>query len=125
MVAAVRGSLAADDQGVEMAAQLAAMKDEVRRRMDEARVSAEKEKDLLISEARRSAGIIVESARKEIESQKLEAARHLQNKVAELSLMAAERIMMKQLDHRANTDLASKYLAELEKSRPDLKLECE
>jgi F0F1-type ATP synthase membrane subunit b/b' len=42
--------------------------------------------------------------------------------VAELSILAAERILLKQLDHRANTDLASKYLAELEKERPELKL---
>jgi hypothetical protein len=32
---------------------------------------------------------------------------------------------MKHLDHRANTELSSKYLAELEKERPDLKLGAE
>jgi len=107
----------------ELDAQLAALKGEIQRRMDEARASAEKEKDLLIEEARRSAAAIVELAGKEIEAQKTEAARELRGKVAELSVMTAERIMMKQLDHRANTDLASKYLAELEKERPDLRLE--
>ena len=66
---------------------------------------------------------MLESAGREIEAQKLEAVRELKNKVAELSVMAAEHILMKQLDHRANTDLASKYLADLEKERPDLKLE--
>ena len=105
-------------------AKLAELKAEVARRMDEARAAAEREKDVLIGEARKSAAVIVEAARREIEAQKLEAARDLKNKVAELSVLAAERIMMKQLDHRANTDLASKYLAELEKERPDLGLEC-
>lgn len=108
----------------ELDARLAELKAEIARRFDEARVAAGKEQDVLIDEARRSAAVIVETARREIESQKLEAARELKAKVAELSVLAAERIMLKQLDHRANTDLASKYLAELEKERPDLKLEC-
>jgi len=107
----------------ELETRLAELKAEIGRRMDEARVSAEKEKDILIEEARKSAGIIVESSRREIEAQKNEAARDLRNKVAELSVLAAEHILMKQLDHRANTDLSSKYLAELEKERPGLRLE--
>lgn len=106
----------------ELDAKLAELKAEISRRMDEARVSAEREKDLLIEEARKSAGVIIESSRREIEAQKNEAARDLKNKVAELSVLAAERILLHQLDHRANTDLSSKYLAELEKERPDLKL---
>lgn len=106
----------------ELAARLAELKDEVSRRMDEARLSAEKEKDILIEEARKSAGVIVESARREIEAQKDEAARELKGKVAELSIMTAERILLKQIDHRANTDLASRYLAEIEKERPELRL---
>lgn len=106
----------------ELAAQLASMKAEVTRRLDEARASAEKEKDLLIEDARKSAALIVEAAGREIEAQKLEAARDLRNKVAELSVLAAENILMKQLDHRANTELSVKYLAELEKERPELKL---
>ncbi|PKM97738.1 MAG: ATP synthase F0 subunit B [Elusimicrobia bacterium HGW-Elusimicrobia-3] len=106
----------------ELDAKLAELKAEISRRLDEARVSAEKEKDILIEEARKSAGVIVEASRREIEAQKLDAARELKSKVAELSILAAERILLKQLDHRANTDLASKYLAELEKERPELKL---
>ncbi|HCC47902.1 MAG TPA: ATP synthase F0 subunit B [Elusimicrobia bacterium] len=108
---------------VELEARLAELKAEIGRRMDEARLMAEKEQDVLIEEARKSAGVIVESARREIEAQKLEAARDLKNKVAELSVLAAERILLHQLDHRANTDLASRYLAEIEKERPELKLE--
>jgi len=106
----------------ELDAKLAELKTEIGRRMDEARASAEKEKDVLIEEARKSAGLIVESSKREIAAQKTEAARELRNKVAELSVMAAEHILLKQLDHRANTDLSSRYLAELEKERPDLKL---
>ncbi len=106
----------------ELDARLAEFKAEISSRMDEARLSAEREKDLLIEEARKSAGVIIESSRREIEAQKNEAARDLKNKVAELSVLAAERILLHQLDHRANTDLASKYLAELEKERPGLKL---
>ncbi|MGD9642938.1 MAG: F0F1 ATP synthase subunit B [Elusimicrobiales bacterium] len=106
----------------ELDAKLAELKAEISRRLEEARISAEKEKDVLIEEARKSAGVIVEAARNEIEAQKLEAARELRGKVAELSVLAAERILLKQLDHRANTDLASRYLAELEKERPELKL---
>mgnify|MGYP002476679518 CR=1 FL=1 len=91
-------------------------------RLEEARVSAEKEKDVLIEEARKSAGVIVETARREIETQKAEAVRELRGKVAGLAVLAAERILLKQLDHRANTDLASKDRAEIEKEKPELKL---
>ena len=107
----------------ELDAKLKDLKAEIGRRMDEARVTAEQEKDLLIEEARKSAAVIVETSRREIESQKTEAARELRTKVAELSVMAAERILLTKLDHRANTDLASRYLAGLEKERPELKLE--
>ena len=107
----------------ELEARLSELKAEIGRRMDEARVSVEKEKDIIIEEARKSAGLIVESSRREIEAQKADAVRELKGKVAELSIMAAEHILLTKLDHRANTDLASKSLAELEKERPDLKLE--
>lgn len=107
----------------ELDAKLKDLKAEVTRRMDEARVSAEKEKDLLIEEARASAAVIVESSKREIEAQKVEAARELRTKVAELSLLAAERILVQKLDHRENTVLSARYLAELEKERPELKLE--
>jgi F-type H+-transporting ATPase subunit b len=107
----------------EFEARLAELKAEIGRRLDEARAMAEKEQDLLIEAARKSAGLIVDSARREIDAERQEAVRDLKNKVAELSVLTAERILMKQLDHRANTDLASRYLADLEKERPDLKLE--
>lgn len=107
----------------ELENRLAELKAELGRRMEEARISVEKEKDIIIGEARRSAGLIVEASRQEIAAQKAEAVRDLKGKVAELSVMVAERILVHQLDHRANTDLASRYLAELEKERPDLKLE--
>jgi len=106
----------------ELDAKMAELKAEISGRLEEARAAAEKEKDLLIDEARQAAAIIVESSRKEIEAQKTEAARDLKSKVAELSVLAAERILLHQLDHRANTDLASKYLAELESEKPELKL---
>ena len=106
----------------ELDAKLSELKAEIGRRLDEARLSAEKEKDILIEEARKSAGLIVESSLREIEAQKTEAARELRGKVAELSVLAAERILLKQLDHRANTDLSSRYLAELEKERPEFRL---
>lgn len=112
----------AEKARAELDAKLSELKAEISRRLEEARVSAEKEKDILIEEARKSAGLIVESSRREIEAQKNEAARELRGKVAELSVLAAERILLHQLDHRANTDLASRYLAEIEKEKPELKL---
>ncbi|MCM2267189.1 MAG: F0F1 ATP synthase subunit B [Elusimicrobiales bacterium] len=112
----------AEQLKADLAAQLAQLKAEVHSRLDEARVTAEKEKDLLIEEARRAAAAIVETAKKEIDVQRAEASRELKDKVAELSLLAAERILLKQIDHKANTELASRYLAELEKERPGLNL---
>ena len=48
--------------------------------------------------------------------------RWLYSRLENPTVLAAEKILLKQLDHRASTDLASKYLAELEKERPELKL---
>ncbi len=106
----------------DLEARLAEMKAEIQRRLDEARASAEKEKDLLIEEGRRSAALVLETARREIETQRAETARELENRVVELSVLAAEQILLKQIDHKANTDLASKYLAELEKGKPGMGL---
>ncbi|PJA15169.1 MAG: ATP synthase F0 subunit B [Elusimicrobia bacterium CG_4_10_14_0_2_um_filter_56_8] len=113
----------AEKARAELDAKLAGLKTEIGRRMEEARVSAEKEKDVIIEEARKSAGMIVESAKREIDSQKIEAVREIRDKVAELSIMVAERILINKLDHKANTDLSSRYLVEIEKDRPELKLE--
>ncbi len=112
----------AEKARAELESRLAELKAEISRRLEEARAQASREKDSVIEEARRSAAQIVESSRREIEAQKLEAARDLKNKVAELSVLAAERILLKQLDRRANTDLASRYLSELEKEKPELSL---
>ncbi|PIU20882.1 MAG: ATP synthase F0 subunit B [Elusimicrobia bacterium CG08_land_8_20_14_0_20_59_10] len=106
----------------ELDARLAQLRTEIQARMGEALQTAEREKELLLTEARKSAASIVEFARKEIEAQKLEAVRELKNKVAELSLLTAEKVLMKNLDHRANTELSARYLAQVEKERPDLKM---
>jgi len=114
---------AAEKIKTELDAQLDSFRKEVQGRMDDARATAERDREFVMVQALKTSSMMLDSAKKEIEVQKLEAVRELKNKVAELSVMAAERILMKQLDHRANTDLASKYLAELEKERPDLKME--
>ncbi len=107
----------------ELEARMAEFKTELKSRAEEARLSADKDRDFVMAQALKTSTMMLDAAKKEIEAQKLDAARELKNSVAELSVLAAEHIMMKQLDHRANTDLASRYLAELEKERPGLSLE--
>lgn len=106
----------------ELDARMAELKAEIQRRMEESRQAAEKEKDRTLEAARLGAAAVVESAKKEIEEQKAEAVRELRGRVAELSLLTAEKILMKTLDGRTGAELSARYLAELEKARPDLRL---
>lgn len=93
---------------------LAALKAEVEARLDEARAEGNRERDLLIEDARKSAALVLETAQKELEVRKNELTRELRNTVAELSFMAAEKILMKSVDAKSNRELVAQFLKEME-----------
>ena len=101
---------------------LAALKTEIEARLAEAREEGIRERDLIIDDARKSAALLVETAKKELEARQNELARDLKSKVAELAFMAAEKVLLKNVDQKANKELVDKFLKELEAKDPKYKL---
>ena len=95
----------------------AEIKAELSRRLDSAKAEGEKEKERIVEEARRSAALIVEMAKREIDSQKNEAVRELREKVVGLALAASEKLLEKHLDPKTNSHLVARSMEELEKSQ--------
>ena len=99
---------------LELDSRLAALKAEAEARLASASAQGLREKDQIIDEARKSAALLVEAAKKELEAGRNELARDLKNKVAELSLLAAEKVLLKNVDQKANKELVDRFLKELE-----------
>ncbi len=78
---------------------------------------AEKRRDEMVEEAKAAARIegdrIKEGARSEIEQEKEMARESLRKQVADLALMGAEQILMREVDRKAHNDVLSKISASL------------
>ena len=75
---------------------------------DEAKVQA----DLIIEQANEEARKTYEHSRAEIEREKLEAQKTLKKEIGDLAIMAAEKIMEKELDPAAHQELVEKAIEE-------------
>ena len=106
----------------ELDSRLAELKTEIKERMDEARSAARKEKDALLDDARKSAAAITESAKKEIEAERVAALRDMRRRVSEISILTTEKVLKNVVNVGVNAQITDKYLGEVEKERPDLKL---
>ena len=107
----------------ELNSRLAGLKSEIKEQLEDARKTAAREKEAMRADARKSAAGIIASAKKEIEAERAEALRDMKKRVAEISLMAAGQVLRKNMNSKANEELAGQFLAEIEKDRPDLKAE--
>ncbi len=101
---------------------LAAFKTEMDRRMEEARAEGDRERLLIIEDARKSAALMVETAKRELDSQKNDLEKELKGRVAEIAFMAAEKVLLKTIDHKANKELVGHFLKELESKDSKYKL---
>ena len=104
----------------ELEARFAGLNAELSRRLDSAKAEGEKEKERIVEEARRSAALIAEAAKREIDSQKNEAVRELREKVVGLALAACEKLLEKHLDPKTNSQLVARSIDELEKGKMNL-----
>ena len=93
---------------------MAALKADIETRLAEARAEGVRERDLIIEDARKSAALLIDSAKTELESQKNAMVKELKDKVAELAFMAAEKVLQKNIDHKADKELVGKFLREME-----------
>lgn len=112
--AAEKARAEAEKIKAELDARLAALKSEVEARLDESRQAAAREREQVIEYALKSGAMMLETARNEIAAQRAELARELKGRVGEMALLAAERVLAKNIDHKANAELVDKFLKELE-----------
>lgn len=80
----------------------------IKKSRDEAKVQA----DLIIEQANEEARKTYEHSRAEIEREKLEAQKALKKEIGDLAIMAAEKIMEKELDPAAHQELVEKAIEE-------------
>ena len=101
---------------------LAAFRTELDRRLGEAVEEGNRERLLIVEDARKSAVLLVETAKRELESQKNDLAKELKDKVSELAFLAAEKVLLKTIDQKANKELVGHFLKELETKDAKYKL---
>ena len=101
---------------------MAAMKADIEARLAEARAEGVRERDLIIEDARKSAALLIDAAKAELESQKNAMVKELKDKVAELAFMTAEKVLEKNIDHKADKELVSRFLHEMEGKNAKYKL---
>jgi F-type H+-transporting ATPase subunit b len=106
----------------ELDTRMAAFRTEAGRRLEEAAAEGERERLLIIDDARKSAAQLIENAKRELEIRKDELAKELKNKVSELVFMAAEKVLLKTIDQKANKELVGGFLKELESKDARYKL---
>lgn len=107
----------------ELDAGMASLKLDIESRLAEARAEGVRERDLIIEDARKSAALLIDSAKAELESQKNAMVKELKNKIAELSFLAAEKVLHKTIDQRTDKELVNRFLHELESRDARYKLE--
>ncbi len=106
----------------ELEAELASFRAEADRRLEAASAEGSRERELILEDARRSAALLIDNARKELMAGKDALEKELKGKVSELAFLAAEKVLLKTIDRKANKDLVDGFVKELENKDPRYKL---
>lgn len=97
-------------------ANLAKAEEESKKVIDQSRVYAENLKTQMLKESKEQAQKLIEDATAEIDRKKNAAFEELKNQIAEISVMAAEKIMKENLDTDKNKKIVNEYLSEISKN---------
>lgn len=89
---------------------LASAKEEARNLVNEAKVTAQKERELLLSQARDEQQDMLDRAKREIEAERGRAVAQLRREAVDLSLAAASKLIKEELDDSANRKIVEDYL---------------
>jgi F-type H+-transporting ATPase subunit b len=81
--------------------------------LSDAKVIAQKEREVAMAKTRAEQEALLERAKRDIQAEKDKAAQDLRREAVELSLAAASRLIGQKLDNEANRKLVSDYLGEL------------
>ena len=97
-------------------ASLAKAEEASKKIIDESRGFADNLKNQMMRESKEQAQKIIEDASAEIERKKNAAFEELKNQIAEISIIAAEKIMKENIDADKNKKIVDKYLTEISKN---------
>lgn len=85
---------------------------EISELMENAKGQAKKEQEAIITDAQTRASQMIQEAKVDIEREKEQAVRDINDQVAELSVLIAEKMIVKELNVEDQKSLVSKYLQE-------------
>ncbi len=120
--AAETARLEAEKLKSELDTGMSVLKIEIEACLTEARAEGVREREIIIGDARKSAAMLIDMAKAELEAQKNAMVKELNDKVIELAFLAAEKVLHKRVDQKADKDLVSFFLKDLESKDARYKL---
>ncbi|MGE5806920.1 MAG: F0F1 ATP synthase subunit B [Ignavibacteria bacterium] len=95
---------------------VAKVADESRKLIEQSRENAEKMKNQILQEGKEQSKKIIEDAAAEIERRKDAAFNELKNQIADIALLAAEKLLNEKLDPQTHKKITDKYINEITKN---------
>lgn len=92
---------------------ISAVEEEGRKMIHEAAIKAENRGSEIIKDAEKEAELIKNRAEKEIEREKLKAVNELKEDIVSLSLLAASKVLEKDIDQNQHRELITQFLNEV------------
>lgn len=103
----------AEDLAQKRQAELNAAKDDAAKIIDDAKETGQAQGSKIVADARADAERLKEKANQDIAQNKAEALSSVKGDVADLTVLLAEKVMAKNLDRSAQSDLIDQYLDQL------------
>ncbi len=114
--AAEEARLVAEKIRSELDERLKHIRDETQAAIEAANISGAQVKNAMIDEAKGNVKTLVENARKEMENEKQRLIMELRQEVADLSVMAAEKILNKKIDAASQKDVLEDFFREIKRT---------
>ena len=102
----------AEEQRKQYVEELAQQRQESQKRIQQAMQASEEAKEEILTEARKEAKEIKQRAREEIEYERRQALEQLRSQVADLSLLAAKRVLDGAIDESVQRELIQNFIDE-------------
>lgn len=112
--AAEKARADAERASKEIEERLAGIKAEMQARMREASEEGERAKAKLLDDARKGVAGMLESAARDLQTERDKLSAELRNSFAEFSLMSAERVLSRTVDRKLNEEIVAKAIKEFE-----------
>lgn len=94
-------------------------RDESQMIVDFARKRAEEKSDTIISEAKKEAEYIKQKANNEIAKEKEQAFNNIKSEISEIAVLAASKVIEKDIDKAKHEDLIEKFIKEVGEAKND------